>query len=69
MKSRMFKLITWCAFLLTIVRAVIFAFLDMDCDETSVSVFFATEKYYYFFIMIDLIAALKFFSKKKDVAV
>lgn len=39
MKIRTFKLITWFAFLLSIVRVVIFAFLDMNCDGTLASVF------------------------------
>lgn len=66
MKIRTFKLITWFAFLLSIVRVVIFAFLDMNCDGMLASVFFATERYYYFFIMIYLIITLRVFSAKKD---
>lgn len=68
MKIRTFKLITWFAFLLSIVRVVIFAFLDMDCDGMLATVFFATGKYYYFFIMIYLVITLRFFSAKKDAA-
>lgn len=65
MKIRTFKLITWFAFLLSIVRVVIFAFLDMNYDGTLASVFFATERYYYLFIMIYLIITLRVFSAKK----
>lgn len=65
MKIRTFKLITWFAFSLSIVRVVIFAFLDMNCDGMLASVFFATERYYYFFIMIYLIITLRVFSAKK----
>lgn len=66
MKIRTFKLITWFAFLLSIVRVVIFAFLDMNYDGMLATVFFATERYYYLFIMIYLIITLKVFSAKKD---
>lgn len=65
MKIRTFKLITWFALLLSIVRVVIFAFLDMNYDGMLASVFFATERYYYFFIMIYLIITLRVFSAKK----